>query len=342
MVRKPMLKEEVVKVIERKGGIGIPLFLHKFWGMGLEEKYGKSLHEMASDYPDDIVGLFYQDPGLSVSSNKNPSYRWGYKPDYDNCEKHGIAESIVILPEWDELDEFLRDFPDPGEKGTFDHLMPQIEEAGGRYVLGCWWGFFHETFWSVRGMENLMIDYYENMDNLKILGKHLLDYFKAIADRYAAAGADGIFTSDDLGHQTGPMMSPAIFEELYLPLYIDFISYIHSKGMHMFLHSCGDNTKLMEYLIEAGVDVFHPVQKGCMEEAQTARKFGDRITFLAGVDVQHVLPEGSPDDVRKSVQELISIFHKPEGGLLLGMGNGVMSDCLLENIKAALDEMSKG
>ena len=43
MVRKPILKEDVTKVIERKGGSGIPLFLHKFWGIGLEEKYGERL-----------------------------------------------------------------------------------------------------------------------------------------------------------------------------------------------------------------------------------------------------------------------------------------------------------
>ena len=171
MIRKPILKEDVRKVIERKGGSGIPLFLHKFWGIGLEEKYGERLKEMAADYPDDIIGLFYRDPGLAVSSNKNPSYRWGYRMDYSDSEKHSIAESIVLLPEWEELGDFLKDFPDPNEEGTFDHLKPRMESADGRYMLGCWWGLFHETLWAIRGMENLMIDYYENMDNLKITGK---------------------------------------------------------------------------------------------------------------------------------------------------------------------------
>ena len=58
------------------------------------------------------------------------------------------------------------------------------------------------------------------------------------------------------------------------------------KGMHVFLHSCGDNTLLMDDLIGAGLDVFHPVQKGCMDMEAPARRFGDRLTFLAGIDVQ--------------------------------------------------------
>ena len=67
-----------------------------------------------------------------------------------------------------------------------------------------------------------MLDYYDAMDELKIVGRRILEFDKVIIDRFAALGFDGIFTSDDLGHQTGPMMSPAVFRELYLPLYEEF------------------------------------------------------------------------------------------------------------------------
>ena len=188
-------------------------------------------------------------------------------------------------------------------------------------------------------MENLMLDYYDAMDNLKIIGKKLLDFYKKIVDRFKDLGVDGIFTSDDLGHQKGPMMSPAVFKELYLPLYKEFVDHVHSKGMHVILHSCGDNTLLMPYLIEAGIDVFHPVQKGCMDFAATAENFGNKITFLVGMDVQHVLPNGSIKDVEKEIDEIVKIFKRKDGGLLLAVSNGVMPDCPLKNIKAMLDKM---
>jgi uroporphyrinogen decarboxylase len=340
MVRSPLSREEVVKAIERKGGSKIPLVFHKWWGNGLEDKYGAKLDEMASEYPDDIFHVFYKDPGSDKSSNSNPSYRWGYKEDYSNVAVHSIGESHELLPDWDELDLFLSDFPDPNEPGTFDEIEKQLSMAGDRYKLGCWWCLFHERFWKIRGMENLMVDYYENIDELKIIGHRLVEFYKVIVDRFAALGFDGIFSSDDLGHQTGPMMSPQIFEELYLPLYKEIISYIHGKGMHFFLHSCGDNTKVMEYLIEAGLDVFHPVQKGCMDELETAKKYGDRISFLAGVDVQHLLPEGNVQSVREGIQSLIDTLYKPEGGLLLAAGNGIMPDTSFENIEEMLKVLS--
>lgn len=340
MVRETLTREEVINVIERKGGNKIPLVFHKWWGGGLEDKYGKKLNEMASNFPNDIFEIFYTDPGEHKSTNNNPSYRWGYRSDYSAVAKHSIGEQYELLPDWSELDLLIKDFPNPNESGTFDIIKNKLPEAGNRYKLGCWWRLFHERFWSIRGMENLMVDYYENMDELKILGTKLLEYYKVIVDRFADLGFDGIFTSDDLGHQSGPMMSPAIFEELYLPLYKDFISYVHSKNMHVFLHSCGDNTKLMEYLIESKLDVFHPIQKGCMDEAETAEKYGNRITFLAGVDVQHLLPEGSVEEVRQGVRQLIDVLYKPEGGLLLAAGNGIMSDTPIENIEAMLEEIS--
>lgn len=341
MVREPLSKAEVIQAIERKGGSRLPLVFHKWWGVGLEEKYGPELNNMADLYPDDIFVSFYNEPGTDKSSNKNPAYRFGYKSDYSHAATHSIASTVELLDNWNDLDLFLQDFPDPNEPGVFDGVKEEMKNAGSRYKLGCYWRLFHEKLWQIRGMENLMIDYYENMDQLKIVGRKLLEFYKVIVDRYAALGFDGIFTSDDLGHQTGPMMSPGIFEELYFPLYKEYADYVHSKGMHLFLHSCGDNTKLMEFLIEAGIDVFHPVQKGCMDEIETAKKYGNRMTFLVGIDVQHLLPEGSKEEVRKGVLEIVDTFYKPEGGLLLAAGNGIMPDTPMENIQVMLEIMSK-
>ncbi|MCL2034813.1 MAG: methylcobamide--CoM methyltransferase [Oscillospiraceae bacterium] len=336
-MREPLTRREVIDVIERKSAKAkIPLVFHKWWGNGLQEKYSSSLEQMASAFPDDIFAVFYNCPGETVSSNSNPSYRWGYLDDYSSASKHSIGETAVLLPGWEYLPALLADFPNPNEPDSFAPVKDALPEAGGRYKLGCWWRLFHERLWSIRGMENLMLDYYDNMADLKEIGNKLLQYYKGIVDRYAVLGFDGIFTSDDLGHQSGPMMSPAIFEELYFPLYKEFCSYVHSKGMHVFLHSCGDNTLLMDYLIKAGIDVFHPVQKGCMDEAETIARFGNKISFLAGIDVQHLLPEGSRDDVREGIRELIDVMYKSEGGLMLAAGNGIMPDTPIENIEEML------
>ncbi len=336
-MRRALTREETIAAIERRSGANVPVYMAKWWGDGLRAQYGAALDELERAFPEDFAAGWYVEPGYDKSPNGNPEYRMGFL-DYTGAQTHSIGRAVTLLPDWDQLDEFLDHFPDPNEPGNFAPAIKAAEGADGRYKLGGWWRLFHERFWGIRGMENLMMDYYDNMEGLKRIGEKLLEYYRVIVDRYADLGYDGIFTSDDLGHQTGPMMSPAVFEELYLPLYKAFIGHAHERGMHVFLHSCGDNTLLMEYLIQAGLDVFHPVQKGCMDMPQTAALYGGRISFLAGVDVQHLLVEATPDQVREEIAQMKRTFNRG-GGCLLAMGNGIMPGTPLENIRAALEEM---
>ena len=108
--------------------------------------------------------------------------------------------------------------------------------------------------------------------------------------------------------------------------------------MHWWLHSCGDNTEIMGDLAEAGVDVFHPVQKHTMDEVKIARQYGGQMTFLAGFDVQHILQEATPEGVREEVRLLIDTFDRPEGGLCIAAGNGIVRGTPFENIEAFLEE----
>jgi uroporphyrinogen decarboxylase len=136
------------------------------------------------------------------------------------------------------------------------------------------------------------------------------------------------------------MMSPKTFHEFYYPLYKELCEHVHSYGMHFWLHSCGDNTPLMDDLIAAGVDIFHPVQRFTMDERATSLKYGDKISFLAGADVQILLPETTEAECRAGVREWIDMFYRPDGGLLLAAGNGILPDTPLENIRAMLEEVT--
>jgi uroporphyrinogen decarboxylase len=75
-----------------------------------------------------------------------------------------------------------------------------------------------------------------------------------------------------------------------------------------------------------------------MDEVAVAREYGDRLTFLVGIDVQHTLQERDPAGVREEVRFLIDTFDQPEGGMCIAAGNGIVSGTPFENIAAFLDE----
>jgi uroporphyrinogen decarboxylase len=126
---------------------------------------------------------------------------------------------------------------------------------------------------------------------------------------------DGFWTSDDLGHHKQLFMSPKFFREFLKPRYDRIGIFLSEKGIHWWLHSCGNNTLVMNDLAESGVTVFHPVQKYTMDKITTANLFGNKLSFLAGFDVQQKLRTGTTEEVRREVRFLIDTFDRKDGGL---------------------------
>lgn len=188
-------------------------------------------------------------------------------------------------------------------------------------------------------MENILTDYYLHPEQVHRLHEALCELYLKYLQRAAREfHLDGFWTSDDLGHQTQPFMRPAIFKEYLKPYYVRIGEFLRLRQVHWWLHSCGNNTALLDDLIEAGVQVFHPVQKGTMDELEVARRYGDRLTFLAGIDVQHTLQEKTPQGVRREVRFLIDTFDRAEGGMCIAAGNGIVSGTPYACIEAFLDE----
>jgi uroporphyrinogen decarboxylase len=107
----------------------------------------------------------------------------------------------------------------------------------------------------------------------------------------------------------------------------------------VFFHSCGSIRPILADLIEAGVDILNPVQVAAddMDSGQLKREFGDALTFWGGgVDTQHVLPHGTPQDVRDEVRRRIDDLA-PGGGFVFAAVHNIQADVPAENILAMRD-----
>ncbi|MBW2623638.1 MAG: hypothetical protein JRD68_12095 [Deltaproteobacteria bacterium] len=327
-VWEPLPREEVIKAVERKNPSRVPLIMAKWWGEGLVEQYGDRLKEF-DRIPHD-VGMLWIDP---VNYREmGLSWRFGRGAGHD---------SSGVLDDWAKLDEFIEKLPDPEKDIQFEALAERAERFRARdlYVMFSWWQMFFERPWGIRGMQNILTDYYLEPENVHRLNEALYGLYCGYLERAVRElRPDGFFTSDDLGHQTQSFVSPELFDEMIKPYYLRIGEVLEKHHLHWWLHSCGNNTPLLPALIEAGLDVFHPVQKGAMDERAVARDFGDELSFLAGIDVQHTLQEKDPEGVRAEVRFLIDTFDRPDGGLCLAAGNGIVSGTPIENIEAFLDE----
>jgi uroporphyrinogen decarboxylase len=325
---EPLSREEVIKAVEGKHPARIPLVRAKWWGEGLTEQYGDRLRKF-DKYPEDTVTIWINPLDIG---RMNLSWR---------ISSEGAIDSRHVIDDWAKLDEFIEKMPDPDKDPQFEGLAEAAERVrkSGRYLMFGWWALFFERPWGLRGMTNLLMDYHLNPDKVHRLHAALCDqYCRYIERAIRELKPDGFWTSDDLGHQTQLMMNPKTFRKLIKPYYARVGALLKKHGVHWWLHSCGNNSEVLQDLIETGVNVFHPVQKGTMDEVWVAREFSGRICFLVGIDVQHVLQEKGPEGVREEVRFLIDLFDRPEGGMCIGAGNGIVAGTPIENIEAFLDE----
>ena len=148
----------------------------------------------------------------------------------------------------------------------------------------------------------------------------------------------------DLGSQNGPMCSADTLNEVYLPYYKRMTEWIHQNtNWKVFKHSCGSIKSLIPKFIEAGFDILNPVQNSARDmDAQTLKEeFGDNITFWGGgVDTQHTLPFGSPDDVFAQVMGRINIYNK-SGGFVFNTIHNTQSGVPVENFLAMVDTIKQ-
>jgi uroporphyrinogen decarboxylase len=329
----PLTKAEVKKAIERKGPRRVPMLLTHWWGEGLHEQYGDRLKEL-DRYPEDVTMVSAW--GVDAERMK---LSW-----YDPSKRGGAHDAGGVIPDWKHLDEFIAKMPDPEAPGRFDDLLAPAKAAhkADRYLVFAVWHFFFERPWFLRGMENLMLDYYLHPEEVHRMHDALCRQYEGLIRRAARElKPDGFFTSDDLGNQRQLMMKPEHFREFLKPYYMRIGNLCRELKLDFWLHSCGNNTEVMDDLIECGLSVFHPVQKGTMDEASTVKRFGKRLAFQVGFDVQQTLPHGTPDEVRAEVRRVIDLFDQPDGGMIMASGNGIVSGTPFENIEAFLDESLK-
>ena len=171
-------------------------------------------------------------------------------------------------------------------------------------------------------------------NNTALLDK-IFEYQMASGKILAELGADILWLGDDFGTQDSLILSPGIWREFFKPLYARlFSAYKEIKpDIKIAFHSDGNIEPLLPEFIEIGVDIFQAVQPKAIDPAHLKRKFGGRLSFWGTVDIQEVMPFGTPDDVFNEIKTRIETVG-PGGGFILAPSHGIQPDVPLENILA--------
>jgi uroporphyrinogen decarboxylase len=210
-----------------------------------------------------------------------------------------------------------------------DYVVIGEHPVFGVLELGCW----------MCGYDEFLVRFVSDPDFVRSFFDRYFAIQMRVVEAYYAAIGEYIhvtMSGDDFGMQSGPLVSPQMFRTFIAPYFAERIRRTKSIADCWFWHhTCGSVWALLDDLVDCGVDILNPIQTSAshMEPAALNDRFGDRVVFWGGVDVQDFLRTAGPDEVRRGVAELVSVLGN-EGGYVVSPAHNIQGDVPPENIVA--------
>lgn len=236
--------------------------------------------------------------------------------------------------------------PGPVDKKKLSEGAKRLRAVTDRAIIGLFGGnLFEVGQFLYRNDRFMMLLAAEPRHAHRFLDK-LVEFHLANLERFLTAVGehiDIILFGDDLGMQTGPMMSPKMYCEFFKPRHkLLFTRAKELADVKVMLHCCGGVRELLPHLIEAGLDAINPVQISCagMDAGRLKAEFGNDITFWGGgCDTRDVLPNGTPQQVAEHVKKQVKILS-PGGGFVFQQVHNILANVPPENIVAMFDAVN--
>jgi uroporphyrinogen decarboxylase len=230
-------------------------------------------------------------------------------------------------------------FPDPLDKRYFDDIPDKIKQYGDKFRLFAIGFSLFERAWTMRGMENLLMDFLTNPDFVHELMNAITDYNIAQIEKAFTYDIDGIELGDDWGQQRGLIMGYESWKEFIYPYLKKTYKAIKDRGKYVFIHSCGDVDELFDDLADIGVNCFNPFQPEVMDVKSLLRQYHNKLSFWGGLSIQKILPFGTVNDVINETRSLMALGI--QGGYILAPSHAAEGDIPIENLIAAIEEAKK-
>ena len=193
-----------------------------------------------------------------------------------------------------------------------------------------------------RGMEQVLTDIaLEDEVGIAVIDKRV-DFCYEEIKRGLQAGKgkiDIVCLGEDCGTQKRRLVSPRVFDRIFLPRLKKFYDLAHEFGAKAMMHSCGDTHDIMPTFIEMGLDVLDAMQpEPPGMDPETIRKIcKGRLAFCGLISTQQTLPHGTVEDCRREARHRLDVIAKG-GGYIFSPAHCIQPDTPVENILAVYEE----
>ena len=312
----------------------------------LRQHFGEGTDLAAALHIDGMAGVgpAYIGPPLPVLPAGESVDYWGMRRKriaheggaYDEQTFYPLAAARTI----DDLDAYAWPTTD-----WFDYSAMRQQAAERRRTQAVQCGYMAPFYFHnlLRGLEQSLLDPLLDPDLTHAILDRIGHFFYEHHRRMFEA-CDGLIdvaqVTDDLGSQTGPLISLKLYDDFYAPHHRRFIDLCHDFGIKVFHHDDGSCRPFLPRLVAMGIDILNPVQWTCpgMDMVELKAEFGSAICFHGAIENQRILPFGSPEEVRAEVRHCIDSLASDGTGYILASCHCLQVNTPIENILAMYDE----
>ncbi len=273
--------------------------------------------DLINRYPMDISRPELS-PGWDEETANNTFRKGKYKDEWGSIwylGEPGVIGEVKepALNDWSRLKDFDPPWYLIEEGKDINHINKKCDDSE-KFMLSEVCARPFERLQFVRGTENLYLDLAYGITEVDILLNMIHEFNLKHINFWCNTKVDGIFIMDDWGTNDSLLISPQIFRNKFKPLYREYCDLIHSHNKYVFFHSDGNIEEIYGDLIEVGVDALNS-QLFTMD-IQRLAKYKGKITFWGEIDRQHILPFGTPEEVREAVMKVRKNLDDGIGGVI--------------------------
>jgi uroporphyrinogen decarboxylase len=252
---------------------------------------------------------------------------------------------------------FFEDCTDPAAVNKFDWPNPELYvdpalcrsvvdsvPQRGYAVMGVLWSAHFQDACAAFGMEAALIKMALEPAMFKAVIDRITEFYLRANEIFFEATKGklhAVLFGNDFGSQMGLMLSPEMLREHVFEGSRRIVAQAKNYGLKVVYHSCGSVYDVIPDIVALGADAVHPIQAlaAKMEPQRLHDSFARTTSFCGGVDAQHLLVNGTPNEVRQKVRELKALFST---GLIISPSHeAILPDIPPANVEALFDELHR-
>ena len=227
-------------------------------------------------------------------------------------------------------------FPSLVKDEELPGLRQWCEEHSEEFKIFTFGLVFWERTWSLRGMENMMMDLVTEQSFVDELFDRLMEKILEGLEKVLPLPFDSIRFGDDFGSQRGVLMGLPHWRKFIKPRLARMYGKVRDAGKMVSIHSCGDNSEILGEMIDLGLQIFNPAQPEANDLADMKKRYGNSITFEGGIGTQRNLPFGTPEQIKEEIRRC-RLDLGSNGGFIMTTTKPLRPEVPVENAAAAIE-----